>query len=512
MKPKSNATGTTAISYIRFSSRKQAPGATVQRQIELTRDFCQRHNLTLDESRSILDPALSAFRGDNTAKGNLAAFIAAVRAGTIESGIVLCVEALDRITRQETTVAINLLTELLILGVQIGLVSDDKILTHDKVKDNPTELIVAVAYLMRGHDESRMKSTRTGDAVKRMIEKVKQGKPCNLGGYLPPWIKYDQATDKFITDPEKAGIVQRVFSQYLSGKGTTAIVKDLVANHVKKYNDTTERKAPWRAGGIRSMLYNKQVIGTLKLGGIEFAKYLKPIIEESDFDKVQLMLARNTTRHGKHDGKANNLFNRHIFCSKCGKSLSVHKSGSANYFFCLNVRDCLCDAKAYVKSNEVEQWIFGILLKKAPSILLAEQDTSTAKEIGRLETEIATIKRKRAMTLALIEDGDTSTDDLKPILSGYKTREIEAAKALQAMRVKNSELKTAPKHLSSFLQLIAKDLTDETIRHELKAMVPSIVKRIEIDLVSNHVRVQLINDCWLGDNYLTDKQAEAMGI
>src|ERR1039458_3975074 len=128
-----------AISYIRFSSRKQAPGVSVERQTELTRDFCHRHKLNLDESRSILDPALSGFRGANTAQGNLGTFIKAVKAGKIEVPIVLCVEALDRITRHETTEAVHLFTELILLGVQIGLVSDDKIITHDTIKNSPVE-------------------------------------------------------------------------------------------------------------------------------------------------------------------------------------------------------------------------------------------------------------------------------------------------------------------------------------------------------------------------------------
>ena len=140
-------TNTTAISYIRFSSRKQRFEASVERQLDLTRDFCQRHKLLLDESRNILDPALCAFRGDNTAKGNLATFIQAVKLGKIEKGTVLCVEALDRITRQETTEAVNLLTTLLIEGVHIDLVSDAKILTREKIKGNPVELIVATTYL-----------------------------------------------------------------------------------------------------------------------------------------------------------------------------------------------------------------------------------------------------------------------------------------------------------------------------------------------------------------------------
>jgi hypothetical protein len=355
-----------------------------------------------------------------------------------------------------------------------------------------------------------MKAGRTNDFVKYVIEQVKQGKPLNLGGYLPPWYRYDKDKNRFILNDDKAAIVKGVFDAYLSGKGTTAIVKDLVRNKVPKWNNTANRKAPWRAGGIRSMLQNKQVIGTLKLGGVEYPNYLKAIVPEADFNKVQLMLENNTSRHGKHDGRANNLFNRHIFC-KCGSPLGCHKSSTKNYFYCLNGRDYGCKDKTYLPAADVEQWVFGALLKKAPSILVAEADTITAKNVSRLETELASIRNKRKKTLALIEDETTSTDDLKPILADLKTREQATQQELDKARAKQFQEKTAPKNLASFLQLIAKDLKDDAIRQQLKNLVPTIIKRVEIELAKDIVRIQLMNDAWLGD-FITDAQAEEIGI
>jgi DNA invertase Pin-like site-specific DNA recombinase len=453
---------------------------------------------------------LSGFRGANTAQGNLGTFIRAVKEGKIERGICLCVEALDRITRQETTEAVHLFTELLLMGVQIGLVSDDKIITHDTIKSSPVELIVATTYLIRGHDESRMKSNRTGDAVQRMIENVKQGKPCNLGGYLPPWIKYDKERHTFIKDTDKALIVQRVFDEYLQGKGTTAIVKALVKGKVAKWNNTTNRQAPWRAGGIRSMLQNKQVIGTLKLGGMEFPKYLKPIISENDFNKVQLLLEKNTTRHGKHDGNANNLFNRHIFCAKCGSPLGVHKSSSKNYFYCLKARDYGCEDKLYVDTATIEQWVFVMLLKQAPSIMLADADTTTAKDIARLQTELALIKIKRGRTHALLQDDTTSTDDLKPILAQFKTREQQISKELLEASVKHNDARTAPKNFVSFIQLIGRDLKDQGIRHNIKALLPSVIRKVEVDLKEHHTRIELPSGQCLEKVFLTEAEAERL--
>jgi DNA invertase Pin-like site-specific DNA recombinase len=502
-----------AISYSRFSSRKQRFGQTIERQLEYTREFCTKHNLYLDLTRSIQDPALSAFKGANTDTGNLGTFIKAVRAKVIETPIVLCVENLDRITRQEATQATNLFTELLLLGVQIGLVKQDdsRIITLDLCNKNPDLLQTCINYLIRANDESKSKSSRTNYFVQSAIKEVKEGRPTKLGGYLPPWFKWNKEKGIFILDEQKADIVRRVFNLYLSGMGTTAIVKKLIKDKIPKWNDTDTRKTKWKAGGIRSMLYNKQVIGTLTLAGVEYPNYLKPIIEETDFNEVQHLLEENTTRHGKHDGRVNNLFNRHIFC-QCGGPLAVHKSSSANYFYCLSSRDYACADMEYLKTDNVERWIFGILLKQSPSILLAEQDTSLAREIKQLETDLETVLKKRQKTLLLLDDETTTGDDLKPILAELKRKEQTISKSLFDCRIKHSQIRTAPANLSAFLQLITKDLKDQTIRQQLKTLVPSIIRRIEVELSKNVVRIQLSNGQWLGGEHLTDKEAEAIGV
>ena len=46
----------------------------------------------------------------------------------------------------------------------------------------------------------------------------------------------------------------------------------------------------------------------------------------------------------------------------------------------------------------------------------------------------------------------------------------------------------------------------------MKALLPSIVKRVEVDLAKDVIRVELRNGALLGGEYLTDEQAEQAGI
>ena len=58
-----------AISYIRFSTPAQALGDSLRRQLERTRDYCLKHNLTLDET--LTDAGLSAYRAQHIESGHL---------------------------------------------------------------------------------------------------------------------------------------------------------------------------------------------------------------------------------------------------------------------------------------------------------------------------------------------------------------------------------------------------------------------------------------------------------
>src|SRR5262245_7240578 len=98
-----------AVSYLRFSSSKQSKGASYERQIQATEDYCKEHCLTLVDHFE--DKALSGWKGanlDDTAA--LGKFLKLVESGKIAKGTTLIVENLDRITRTQLTKAVNIIT------------------------------------------------------------------------------------------------------------------------------------------------------------------------------------------------------------------------------------------------------------------------------------------------------------------------------------------------------------------------------------------------------------------
>src|SRR6516165_6806666 len=112
----------TAYSYIRFSTAEQEEGDSLRRQLELSRDYAAQNGFTLNESLKP-DRGVSAFQGRNRTEGNLAAFLARVKDGSVKKGSALFVESLDRLSREEVEEALYGFLDIIRSGVEIHTLS-----------------------------------------------------------------------------------------------------------------------------------------------------------------------------------------------------------------------------------------------------------------------------------------------------------------------------------------------------------------------------------------------------
>ena len=83
-----------AISYKRFSTRKQSKGDTDRRQADLAEQYCKSHHLRLIDTYR--DAGLSGFSGQNLSDdGALRGLLQAAKSGKFRPGTRLIVESLD---------------------------------------------------------------------------------------------------------------------------------------------------------------------------------------------------------------------------------------------------------------------------------------------------------------------------------------------------------------------------------------------------------------------------------
>src|SRR5918995_2313550 len=97
-----------AFSYIRFSSKTQQKGESFRRQFEFPVEVCRENGWVLDETLTLSDLGVSAFRGANAKVGALAEFLEAIRIGRVLRGSFLIIESIDRLSRSKVGEALQL--------------------------------------------------------------------------------------------------------------------------------------------------------------------------------------------------------------------------------------------------------------------------------------------------------------------------------------------------------------------------------------------------------------------
>jgi DNA invertase Pin-like site-specific DNA recombinase len=329
----------TAYSYLRFSSPQQAAGDSARRQVEKTADWCRRHNVELDNSMSLRDEGVSAFKGkhrENPDTHALAAFVNAVKAGRVPAGSYLVVESLDRLSREKIRPALTLLLNLIEAGVKVVQLMPVECVFDEDVE--PMTLMMAVMELNRGHSESAVKSARVGAAWR---EKKKNAAGKVLTRMTPGWIRYDEATGKLALVAEKAATVRRVFALAREGFGVGRIAQKLNAEKVPLLGRTEFRGRPlvWSVNVVYGVLTNTATHGEYrphtgsrgterKPAGDPVPNYYPAVITEDEFHAVRGLLAGRASKGRGRRGRHVNLFAGLLKDARTGGSLTSKHYGN----------------------------------------------------------------------------------------------------------------------------------------------------------------------------------------
>jgi DNA invertase Pin-like site-specific DNA recombinase len=113
-----------AYSYARFSSRAQAEGDSLRRQLSAAYAYAEANGLELDTS--LQDLGVSAFTGANRVKGALKSFMDRVESGEIPRGSLLLIDSMDRLSRQDVTQATHQLLGIALAGITVVTLSDGR--------------------------------------------------------------------------------------------------------------------------------------------------------------------------------------------------------------------------------------------------------------------------------------------------------------------------------------------------------------------------------------------------
>jgi DNA invertase Pin-like site-specific DNA recombinase len=255
-----------AFSYLRFSSPQQLGGDSRRRQTEAAADWCRRNHVEL--VRRFEDLGISAYRGQNAQTGALSQFLKLVRAGKIEKGSILLVESLDRLSRADVLVALEMFLGIIRSGVGVLTLADERLYDEEKLNGNVSELIVSLSVMSRANEESKTKSMRIAaswDAKRKRLAKEKMTANC------PSWLRLTKDRQRFEPLPEKVAIIKKVFDLARRGLGLFRLRRALVAEGVPGIG----RSGKWSFTNLHHLLSNRGLLGEYR--PTARGEYLDPI-------------------------------------------------------------------------------------------------------------------------------------------------------------------------------------------------------------------------------------------
>lgn len=498
---------TKAYSYIRFSTPDQSKGDSLRRQADLSRQYAESNDLDYDESLTIKDLGISAYKSFNSKYGALGAFLEAVKKGRIEKGSYLLIESLDRLSRAAVYEAMTQFMNIINDGIVIVTLSDNMIYKAGALQER--ELMYSLMSMSRAHEESRMKGKRIAAS---WSNKRKNSNTQKLTARAPGWVKLKDDRSEFLLIEERAKIVRLIFDMTISGYGRTRIIRKLNEGKIPVFG----RGVGWHESYVTKILFNRSVLGEFQPHhmvdgkrvpcGDPVADYFPAVISEADFYKAKASTQSRRLRAGPIGAKVSNLFTSIIKCAYCGSSMRFQdkgnspKSGGKRIVCSNSIRGNGCSISRGWKYDDFEMTVLANLAELDIDEIL-EDDTRNA-EISALKSSISETeghKKECELSLNRITESLMTSDEppksfvkkanqleskLEDLQTALRNQLNELDKAQSARKVIGQQQQDITSLLDSLRKLDGEDLID--LRTRLSQALLNLVEIIFVYAVGDN--------------------------
>jgi DNA invertase Pin-like site-specific DNA recombinase len=457
-----------AVVWGRFSSAKQEDGDSRDRQERLNRGMAKREGIAIiaeyfDESMSVKEGATKLFE---KVLSNL------------PKGVGIICENLDRISRGHPWRAKAYIADILEAGHFIITSQDGREYNAETIEELDTMVMGDMATnLARAENIKRAK--RVNEARETFYALARQGKAAPLGAWLPAHVRYDFDTNQYRIVEANRQIIQRIFDEYVSGKGCSNIARGLNDDGIATFR--RKKVKGWLGGVVSQILRCEGMVGTLIINGERIPNAFPPAVKEDLFYKVQSMFKANKARHGNYAAEnINNILRGVCRCAHCGNSMKIYIGyGGVKRIQCGGYRVNKCTQKNMLQFPEVEFEFAKWFVPHAEKALLGNDENST--RIETLETKRAAIQKRIENTLALLDEG-IAVKEVKERLAKLETERQGVDNMLAEARTKQSAKKAHPDTFKELASLIDGVLDNQETRKRVAALIPQIVERVDMDL------------------------------
>ncbi len=462
----------TAYSYIRFSTPEQLKGDSLDRQTRNAKLFAEKNGLFLDEKLTFKDLGISSWNSQNQSEGELGDFLAAIQTGRIAHGSYLLVEAVDRLTRAGPVDAIPLLMQITNAGINVAILSKDKVISREILKKNPFIFFEILSDAILANQESNQKSERVGSAwaKKRKLASETQ-KP--MTKRCPAWLRLSEDRTKYEVIRDRAALVVRIFRMSANKMGKRTIAIQLNREGIETWGDgihQSRRANGWHDSYIAKILDSEAVRGIYQPhrrepvtkkrypDGNPIEGYFPKILSNALWTNAR---TRKSGPRGPRSVRIANLFSGIIYDGYTGATMRFVDKGRAdgkNHDW----RYLVSDSKRLNPDTANHNWPYSIFegwvlnhLRNLDwaSIEGAESDAETSR-LQYLEAHLIaeTDKLKEEMNM-LITSFVNSPEALRKAVednANRKALELEAAQTeLERIRAKIEELNRSRNALRS---------------------------------------------------------------
>lgn len=147
-----------AVSYSRFSHKRQKNGTSIERQEETLQAYLN-DNPDLVVMGDFSDKGVSGFRGKHAEKGALSRLLELLEGDRWPHPRVLVIENVDRLGREPLLDALDRFQRLIRAGVMVVVCDMNRLeLDRDSLNREPWRLDMVIHAMRRAHEESKRKS------------------------------------------------------------------------------------------------------------------------------------------------------------------------------------------------------------------------------------------------------------------------------------------------------------------------------------------------------------------
>ena len=398
-----------AAAYIRVSTDDQAEYSPAS-QLEKIRLYAERNQILLPKEFIFVDEGISGRKTKNRPAFNEMIGLAKRKPKPFDVILVWKFSRFAR-NREDSIVYKSMLRK----EHNIDVVSVSEDIGDDK-------LSILIEAIIEAMDE--FYSINLAEEVKRgMTEKAKRGGVLSIPGF-----GYKVENGEYIVVPEEAEIIQKVFNDYVNGKGLLTIAKALNAMGIKTHrgnkieNRTVEYwlnnplyigKTRWNPDGKLSRNY-------LAVTAIITDGPHEPIIDMETWDKAQKKMQEQKARFRKYfnsDRKGlSHWLTGLLRCEKCGKVLSYQ----GGFFGCSERSRGKCEGVGYIKAEKASNIILDILSDmELPNVELNFAEPDLIEEVTSnddskiIRTQIQRLEIRLERVRIAYEDGVDTLEEYK---------------------------------------------------------------------------------------------------